>query len=88
VGLWPAFWPTRQADQPLHLKDFAQHIGTKDLSRAAHHVRRAEKAGLMQEVGRVGGWVAMVGATGSTATSTTTSTTLTPPSSPPTGARA
>jgi hypothetical protein len=59
VGLWPAFWPTRQADQPLHLKDFAQHIGTKDLSRAAHHVRRAEKAGLMQEVGRVGGWVAM-----------------------------
>jgi hypothetical protein len=29
-----ALLPTRQADRPLHLKDFAQHIGTKDLSRA------------------------------------------------------
>ena len=26
---------------PRHLKDFAKHIGTKDLSWAAHHVRRA-----------------------------------------------
>ena len=54
-----AFLPTRQADRPLHLKDFAQHIGTKDLSRAAHHVRRAEQAGLMRKIGWVGGWVAM-----------------------------
>ena len=36
-----------------------QHIGTKDLSRAAHHVRRAEQAGLMRKIGWVGGWVAM-----------------------------
>jgi hypothetical protein len=51
--------PTRQADQPLHLKNSAQHIGTKDLSRAAHHVRRAEQAGLTREIGWVGEWVAM-----------------------------
>jgi hypothetical protein len=57
--MWPAFLPTRQADRPLHLKDFAKHIGTKDLSRAAHHVRRAEQAGLIREIGWVGGWVAM-----------------------------
>jgi hypothetical protein len=43
----------------LHLADFAQHIGTKDLSRAAHRVRRAEQAGLMRKIGWVGGWVAM-----------------------------
>jgi hypothetical protein len=49
----------RQADGPLHLADFARHIGTKDLSRAAHHVRRAEKAGLIQKIGWYGGWVAM-----------------------------
>ena len=48
----------RQADRPLHLKDFAKHIGTKDLSRAAHHVRRAERAGLMRKIGHQGGWVA------------------------------
>jgi hypothetical protein len=59
VGLWPAFLLFRQANRPLHLKDFAQHIGTKDLSRAAQHVRRAEQAGLMQKIGWVGGWVAM-----------------------------
>jgi hypothetical protein len=47
------------ADRPLHLKDFAQHIGTKDLSRAACHVRQAEEAGLMRKIGWVGGWVAM-----------------------------
>jgi hypothetical protein len=29
VGVWPAFWPIRQTDRPLHLKYFAQHIGTK-----------------------------------------------------------
>jgi hypothetical protein len=51
--------PTRQADRPLHMKDFAQHIGTKCRSHAAHHVRRAEQAGLMQKIGWVGGWVAM-----------------------------
>ncbi|MCX7428622.1 MAG: hypothetical protein NTW96_23730 [Planctomycetia bacterium] len=35
----------RQADRPLRLADFATYIGTKDLSRAAHHVREAERAG-------------------------------------------
>ena len=59
MGLWPAFLLIRQTDRPSHLKDFARHIGTKDLSRAAHHVRRAERAGLMRKIGRVGGWVAM-----------------------------
>jgi hypothetical protein len=54
-----AFYPAPQADGPLHLNNFAQHIGTKDLSRAAHHVRRAEEAGLMQKIGWVGEWVAM-----------------------------
>jgi hypothetical protein len=49
----------RQTDRPLHLKDFAKHIGTKDLSRAAHHVRRAEHTGMAQKIGWVGGWVAM-----------------------------
>jgi hypothetical protein len=49
----------RQAKEPLHLKDFAKHIGTKDMSRAAHHVRRAEKAGLMRKIGAMEGWVAM-----------------------------
>jgi hypothetical protein len=59
--LWPACVLANPAvrDRPLHLKDFAPHIGTNDLSRAAHHVRRAEQAGLMQKLGRVGGWVAM-----------------------------
>lgn len=47
----------RNADRPLHLKDFAVQIGTKDLSRAAHNVRRAEAAGLIQKVGHQGGWV-------------------------------
>lgn len=41
----------------LALADFTKHIGTKDLSRACHHVRRAEKAGLMKMIGLVGGWV-------------------------------
>jgi hypothetical protein len=41
------------------MKDFAQHIGTKDTSRAAHHVRRAELAGPMRKIGWVGAWVAM-----------------------------
>jgi len=50
----------RQANELLRLKDFCQHIGTKDASRAAHHVRRAERAGLMKRsAGRVGGWVTM-----------------------------
>ena len=29
------------------------------MSRAAHHVRRAERAGLMKKIGWVGGWVVM-----------------------------
>jgi hypothetical protein len=41
------------------VKDFCQYIGTKDMSRAAHHMRRAEKAGQMKKIGWVGGWVAM-----------------------------
>jgi hypothetical protein len=49
----------REANRPLHLKDFCQHIGTKDASRAAHHVCRAERAGLMRKIGGYGGWVAM-----------------------------
>jgi hypothetical protein len=49
----------RQADKPLHLKDFCQHIGTKDHSRAAHHVRRAERAELMHKIGWVAGWATM-----------------------------
>ena len=49
----------RQSKTPLHLEDFCQHIGTKDMSRAAHHVRRAERAGLMQKIGWYGGWVEM-----------------------------
>ena len=49
----------RRADEPLHLRDFCEHIGTKDMSRASHHVRRAEKAGLMWKIGCAGGWVAM-----------------------------
>ena len=47
----------RNADRPLHLKDLAIQIGTKDLSRAAHNVRRAETAGLIRKVGHQGGWV-------------------------------
>jgi hypothetical protein len=31
----------RKAKQPLHLKDFCQHIGTKDMPHAAYHVRQA-----------------------------------------------
>ncbi len=49
----------RQSDHPLHLADFCKFIGTKDMSRAAHHVRRAEKAGLMRKIGHQGGWVPM-----------------------------
>jgi BMFP domain-containing protein YqiC len=48
----------RNADEPLHLKDFAEYIGTPDLSHAAYHVRRAEKARLIRKVGQQGGWVA------------------------------
>jgi hypothetical protein len=47
----------RQSDHPLHLADFCKYIGTKDESRVAHHVRRAEKAGLMRKIGHQGGWV-------------------------------
>jgi hypothetical protein len=47
----------RQADEPLHLREFCQHIGTKDASRAAHHVRKAERAGLIKKIGWFGGCV-------------------------------
>jgi BMFP domain-containing protein YqiC len=47
-----------KADHPLHLADFAKYIGTPDLSRAAHNVRRAEMAGLIKKIGSYGGWVA------------------------------
>jgi hypothetical protein len=47
----------RQANEPLHLREFCQHIGTKDASRAAHHVRKAERAGLIKKIGWAGGWV-------------------------------
>lgn len=47
----------RNADRPLHLKDFAIQIGINDLSRAAHNVRRAEAAGLIKKIGHQGGWV-------------------------------
>jgi hypothetical protein len=47
----------QKAEQPLHLKDFCQHIGTKYASHAAYHVRQAEKAGLMKKIGHYGGWV-------------------------------
>ncbi len=49
----------RNADAPLHLKDCCQHIGTKDASRAARHVRRAERAGMIRKIGHHGGWVAV-----------------------------
>jgi len=47
------------ADHPLHLKEFAEHINTPDMSHAAYHVRRAEKTGLIRKVGFYGGWVAV-----------------------------
>jgi hypothetical protein len=47
----------RNSKKPLHLKDFCKYLGTKDASHAAHHVRRAEKAGLIQKIGHYGGWV-------------------------------
>jgi len=49
----------RQADERLHLEDFCQHIGRKGAPRAADHVRRANKAGLIKKFGSAGGWVAM-----------------------------
>lgn len=49
----------RNSDRPLHLRDFAIQIGSKDLSRAAHNVRRAEAAGLIRKLGHQGGWVAI-----------------------------
>jgi hypothetical protein len=41
-----------------YLADFARHIGTPDLSRAFHHMRRAERAGVVRKIGWVKGWVA------------------------------
>jgi BMFP domain-containing protein YqiC len=49
----------REAGRPLHLKDFAQHIGSTDMSRTSHNVRRAVKAGLVRKIGYYGGWVAI-----------------------------
>jgi len=49
----------RQAEHPLHLADFCEHIQSPDASHAAYHVRRAEKAGLIQKIGHQGGWVAI-----------------------------
>ena len=49
----------RNADHPLHLKEFAAHINTPDMFHPAYHVRRAEKAGLIRKVGGYGGWVAV-----------------------------
>jgi hypothetical protein len=48
----------RHADEPLHLKDFCKHMGTKDASRAAHHVRKVERAGFIRKINGYGGWVA------------------------------
>ena len=48
----------RRADGPLHLVDFAEYIGTPDLSRACHHVRKAERAGVVRKIGWVKGRVA------------------------------
>jgi hypothetical protein len=49
----------RNAGQPLHLKDVAEHFGTKDMSRTSHNIRRAVKAGLVRKIGYYGGWVAV-----------------------------
>jgi hypothetical protein len=49
----------QQTDGPLHLKDFAKYIGTKDLSRACHHMRRTDEAGAEREIGLVKAEVAM-----------------------------
>ncbi len=49
----------REAGRPLHLADFAKHIGTKDMSRASHNVRRAVASGLIRKIGSYGGWVAV-----------------------------
>jgi hypothetical protein len=47
----------RQSKSPIHLKDVCQHIGIKDLSGAAHSIRRAEAAGFIKKIGHQGGWV-------------------------------
>lgn len=49
----------RQSKHPLHLKDFAAHINTPDMSHAAYHVRRSERAGLIEKVGHQGGWISL-----------------------------
>src|SRR6185436_12456274 len=59
--IWREFGElVREAEHPLHLADFAKYINTPDLSLAAYHVRRAEKAGLIRKIGCYGGWVAVV----------------------------
>lgn len=49
----------RQADRPLHLADIGKSTGVRDLAGVAHHMRRAERAGVVRKVSWVGGWVAM-----------------------------
>ena len=47
----------RQADEPLHLADFARYIDTPDLSHACYHVRQATRAGVIRKVGCLAsGW--------------------------------
>lgn len=45
----------KQADHPLHLADFCEHLQSPDPSHAAYHVRRAEKAGMIRKIGHQGG---------------------------------
>ncbi len=49
----------RKADLPLHLAEIGKETGVRDLAGVAHHMRRAEKAGVVRKIGWVGGWVAM-----------------------------
>jgi hypothetical protein len=49
----------RRADRPLHLAEIGKETGVRDLAGVAYHMRRAEKAGVVQKIGWVGGWVAM-----------------------------
>ena len=44
-----------QVDKPMHLGEIAKYIGTRELSRVCHHMRRAERAGVVRKLGE---WVA------------------------------
>ncbi len=50
----------RQADEPLHLAEIGKSTGVRDLSGVAHHMWRAEKAGVVRKVGWVKGWLGML----------------------------